>query len=41
MKFTSMRVSEEVRDRIKELCNTQWGKVTPDSYLRKLFKLDN
>ena len=41
MKFTSMRVSEELRDKIKELCKTKYGKVTPDEYIRHLIGLDN
>ncbi len=39
MKYTTLRVSEELRDKIKNLCNTEFGKVTPDSYLRKILGL--
>ena len=41
MKFTSMRVSVELRDLVKKLCKTKYGKVTPDEYLRKKLGLGN
>ena len=41
MKYTTLRVSEELRDLIKGLCKTKYGKVTPDEFLRNKLGLGN
>ena len=40
MKYTSMRVSVEVRNILNELCNVDVGKISPDMLFRNWLGLD-
>lgn len=40
MKYTSIRISTEVRDILNEFCHTDLGKITPDMMFRNWLGLE-